>query len=177
MYNGTYTKVVDESARIDSIPKWFEGLQMNFAENLLFSRDKTKTSSTRCTTGKEDNKTVFTEVREGCTEIRDITWKDLRKEVGRLANAMKAHGVGKGDRVMVVMSNSIVTAEIWLAAATIGAIFSSSSTDMGVKGVLQRALQIEPKVSDKWECGRGSIDRASTFSWTILPFITARRST
>lgn len=150
---------------------------MNFAENLLFSRDKTKTSSTRCTTGKEDNKTVFTEVREGCTEIRDITWKDLRKEVGRLANAMKAHGVGKGDRVMVVMSNSIVTAEIWLAAATIGAIFSSSSTDMGVKGVLQRALQIEPKVSDKLECGRGSIDRASTFSWTILPFITARRST
>lgn len=120
---------------------------MNFAENLLYSRHPGKSSSTRSTIGKEDNKVAFTEVREGCTEIRDITWGELRKEVGRLANAMKANGVRKGDRVMVVMSNSIVTAEIWLAAASLGAIFSSSSTDMGVKGVLQRALQIEPKVS------------------------------
>ena len=89
---------------------------------------------------------AFTEVREGATEIRDVTWGQLRKEVAELASAMKAHGVKKGDRIMVVASNSVDTAKVWLAIATLGGMFSSSSTDMGVKGVLQRAVQVTPKV-------------------------------
>lgn len=46
---------------------------------------------------------------------------------------------------MVVASNSVDTAKVWLAIATLGGIFSSSSTDMGVNGVLQRALQVTPR--------------------------------
>jgi acetoacetyl-CoA synthetase len=147
IYSGSYAKVVDENARIDSIPRWFEGLHINFAENLLYSRVPGAPTSTRGTIGKEDNKIAFTEVREGATEIRDVSWGQLRKGVARLASAMKAHGVKKGDRIMVVASNSVDTAKVWLATATLGGIFSSSSTDMGVKGVLQRALQVTPKVA------------------------------
>ena len=119
---------------------------MNFAENLLYKHGRGTPSSQRGTVGKEDNKVALTEVREGATEIRDVTWGQLRREVARLASAMKERGVKKGDRVVVVASNSVDTLKVFLAVATLGGMFSSSSTDMGVQGVLQRALQVMPKV-------------------------------
>ena len=137
---------MDENARIDSIPRWFDGVHMNFAENLLYSRVPGAPSSQRGRSGKEDNKIALTEVREGATEIRHVSWGQLRKEVAALASAMKEYGVVKGDRVVVVASNSVDTLKVFLAVTTLGGLFSSSSTDMGVKGVLQRALQVTPKV-------------------------------
>jgi acetoacetyl-CoA synthetase len=77
--------------------------------------------------------------------------------VGLLAQAMKAHGVSKGDRVAVVASNSTDTLTVFLAVTTLGGIFSSSSTDMGSQGVLQRLTQIEPKwiFVDDWAVYNG----------------------
>lgn len=146
IYTGTYSTVVDESARIDSIPRWFDGVHINFAENLLYSPVPGALSSKRGKFGKEDSKVAVTEVREGCTEIRDVSWGQLRSESGKLAAAMKARGVKKGDRVVVVASNSVDTLKVFLAVTWLGGLFSSSSTDMGVKGVLQRSLQVTPKV-------------------------------
>lgn len=119
---------------------------MNFAENLLYKHTPGTPSSHRGTVGKEDNKIALTEVREGATEIRHVSWGQLRREVAQLASAMKAHGVGKGDRVVVVASNSADTFKVFMAITTLGGLFSSSSTDMGTQGVLQRALQVMPKV-------------------------------
>jgi acetoacetyl-CoA synthetase len=140
---------VDESARIDSIPRWFDGVYMNAAENLLYSRVPGAPASQRGTIGKEDGKIAVTEVREGGTEIRDVTWGHLRLEVGRLADALRRHGVQKGDRIAVVASNSVDTLQVFLAVLSVGGLFSSSSTDMGFEGVLQRMLQIAPKVRVK----------------------------
>ena len=95
---------------------------------------------------KEGSKIALTEVREGVTEIRDVSWGQLRTEAGELAAAMREHGVGKGDRVVVVASNSVDTLKCFLAVTWLGGLFSSSSTDMGVQGVLQRTLQVTPKV-------------------------------
>lgn len=148
VHSGTYTQVVDESARIDSIPRWFDGVHLNFAENILYSRIPGAPTSKRGTIGKEDDKIALTAIREGNTEVRNMTWGQLRKEVDVLASAMKAHGVKKGDRVVVVASNSVDTLKVWLAVTTLGGLFSSSSTDMGVQGVLQRALQVTPKVCE-----------------------------
>jgi acetoacetyl-CoA synthetase len=139
--------VVDENAPMDTIPRWFEGLKLNFAENMLFRRNEEAASSTQGVEGKEDSKVAITEIREGGTEVRHITWGQLRKQVGRLANAMRAHGVTKGDRIAVVASNSFDTLTIFLACTAVGGIFSSSSTDMGTKGILDRLCQIEPKVN------------------------------
>nr|POE72901.1 acetoacetyl-coa synthetase [Quercus suber] len=156
IHSGTYTRVVDESARMDSLPAWFEGVQVNFAENLLFTpdpRDPSQTTKAR----KEDRMVAATEVREGCTEIRACTWGELRERVAHLSNAMRAHGVGKGDRVAVVASNSIDTMVVFLAITAVGGIFSSSSTDMGTKGVLDRLLQTRPKYVfvDDWAVYNG----------------------
>ena len=144
IHSGSYTKVVDESARMDSNPAWFEGVEVNFAENALLwpdTNDPTKSTTYR----KEDWRVACTEAREGGTEIRPCTWKELRERTAHLANAMRARGVKKGDRVAVVASNSIDTLVVFYAVTSLGGIFSSSSTDMGTKGILDRLRQIKPK--------------------------------
>ncbi|KAK0739544.1 hypothetical protein B0T21DRAFT_436504 [Apiosordaria backusii] len=141
LHSGSYTTVVDESATIDQVPVWFEGVSMNFAENMLFSSGPNGAQSTK---HKEDDKVAVVEVREGGSETREVTYGELRKEAGKLAAAMVKRGVKKGDRVVIVGANSIETLLVYLATAWVGAIFSSSSTDMGVKGILQRAEQVDP---------------------------------
>ncbi|KAL9107157.1 MAG: hypothetical protein Q9227_007937 [Pyrenula ochraceoflavens] len=143
VWTGRPSPVVDRSARIDQVPEWFPAVRMNFAENLLFSGDG---SGQPTKLHKEDNKVACTEVREGSFQepIKHVTWRELRSKVGRMASAMRARGVRKGDRVAVVASNSLDTLTVFLAVTSIGGIFSSSSTDMGKRGILDRLLQIRP---------------------------------
>lgn len=144
---GSYTQSVDESIPISGLPRWFEGVKLNFAENILWQRGPNDGPNTRGTYGKEDDKIAITEIREGLSSIRHVTWKELRNRVGRLAAALKGRGVKVGDRVVVVGAHSLDTLVVFLAATWLGALFSSSSTDMGVNGLLQRTVQINPKVS------------------------------
>lgn len=129
---------------MDSVPRWFKGVTVNFAENILFSGDGNGRSTQK---GKEDDKIAVSQVREGCfaEPIVHLTWGELRRRVGRLSNALRARGVQKGDRIALVASTSIDTLTVFMATTSIGALFSSSSTDMGVKGILDRLLQIRPK--------------------------------
>ncbi|KAB8238461.1 acetoacetyl-CoA synthase [Aspergillus alliaceus] len=147
IHEGSYTTVIDESARIDSIPSWFEGIRLNFAENMLFTSERTPTGDQIITTkNKEDAKIALTQIREGGSEPAVcITWAELRRKTGRLTQALKAAGVVKGDRVAVVASNSIDTLVVLLATTALGALFSSASTDTGVKGILDRLLQLRPR--------------------------------
>lgn len=143
IYSGSYTEVVDTSAPMDAIPHWFRGTYLNFAENVLLSADKEDPSKTT-KVHKEDDKIAMTEIREGNTEVRHLTFGEVRKRVGLLANALKARGVRKGDRVAIVASTSFDTFICFMAIVSIGGLFSSSSTDMGTKGILERLLQIRP---------------------------------
>jgi acetoacetyl-CoA synthetase len=128
---------------MDAIPQWFHGTHLNFAENILYSASPLDRSM-RTTENKEDSKIALTEIREGNTEIRHLTWGELRKRVGLLSNAFRAKGLKKGDRVAVVASTSFDTFACFMAITSIGGLFSSSSTDMGTKGILERLLQIKP---------------------------------
>lgn len=147
IHEGTYDLVVDETARIDSIPDWFPGVRLNYAENILFTASQPGgPTSTITTVGKEDDKIAATEVREGAAEPAvDLTWRELRQRTGRMVQALKTAGVQKGDRVGAVASNSIDTLIIFLATTALGAIISTTSTDTGAKGILDRLLQIQPK--------------------------------
>lgn len=145
IYSGSLKSVVDESKRIDEVPRWFEGINLNFAENVLWKRQHNDPSNHHGTVGKADEKIAVTEVREGASEFRELTWGALRKLVGEYASALQERGVRRGDRVVAVAANSIETLAVLLATTWLGAIFSSSSTDMGVSGILQRTVQINPK--------------------------------
>jgi len=77
---------------------------------------------------------------------RDVTYAELYEQVRLAAAGFKRLGVKKGDRVAAFMPNMPETIIAMLAAASIGAIWSSSSPDFGIKGVLDRFSQIKPKV-------------------------------
>jgi acetoacetyl-CoA synthetase len=140
IHEGTYARAVDTAARMDSVPRWFEGVRLNHAENMLFTKEGGKIT----TKNKEDARVAVTEVREGNVDVRDFTWRELRRRVGLLSNAMRARGVKRGDRVALVASNSMDTLCVFLATTALGALFSSSSTDMGTKGIMDRIVQIKP---------------------------------
>lgn len=104
-----------------------------------------------------------------------MTWGELRRRVAELATALKERGVEKGDRVVMVGAHSATTLIVFLATTWLGGLFSSSSTDMGVGGLLQRTVQIDPKVSEivVWiKCG--DTDKCSLSSLTMALYIMAR---
>ncbi|PHH92306.1 hypothetical protein CDD83_8020 [Cordyceps sp. RAO-2017] len=144
IHEGSFTQVVDESIPISRLPRWFEGVRLNWAENILWTRGPGHKGA-RSTLHKEDDKTAVTEVREGNTDVVNVTWAQLRDRVARLASAMQAMGLREGDRVVIVGAHACQTLVVFLATTWLGAIFSSSSTDMGVAGLLQRTVQINPK--------------------------------
>uniref|UniRef100_A0A8C8EQV4 Acetoacetyl-CoA synthetase n=1 Tax=Oncorhynchus tshawytscha TaxID=74940 RepID=A0A8C8EQV4_ONCTS len=127
-----YEEVVDISKRISDVPEWFKGSRMNYAENLLKHKDQDKVALYAAT---EEN-----------DEITKVTFGELRRDVALFAAAMRKMGVGTGDRVVGYLPNGIHAVEAMLAAASIGAIWSSTSVDFGVNGVLDRFSQIQPKL-------------------------------
>ncbi len=81
--------------------------------------------------------------------------------VAQVAAALRSDGVVAGDRVVAWLPNIIETQVVMLAAASIGAVFSSTSPDFGVDGVLDRFSQIEPVVlvaADGYRYGGKVID-------------------
>ena len=109
---------------------FFPDARLNFAENLLRRA------------GPGDAMVFWGEDRVK----RRVSWDRLHDQVARLAQALKGYGVGPGDRVAAFMPNMPETVIGMLATASIGAIWSSCSPDFGVRGVLDRFGQIEPKV-------------------------------
>ena len=124
-----YEKVLEDSPTMIGA-KWFIGARLNFAENLLRFRD-------------DHMALVFK--GEGQETVR-MTYAQLYDEVSRLATSLRAEGVVTGDRVAGYVPNMIQSIVAMLATTSIGAIWSSCSPDFGIKGVLDRFGQIEPKV-------------------------------
>ncbi|WP_163270140.1 acetoacetate--CoA ligase [Chelativorans alearense] len=107
---------------------FFPDAKLNFAENLLRK------------SGAEDA-IVF---RGEDKVARRLSWDELRALVSRLQQLFKAEGVKPGDRIAAMMPNMPETVAAMLAAASLGAIWSSCSPDFGSRGVLDRFGQIEP---------------------------------
>jgi acetoacetyl-CoA synthetase len=128
-YSQNYKAVVDDLNKMPGA-QWFMGAKLNFAENLLRYRD-------------DHIALIF----KG--EVHDpvkITYAELYDRVARLAKSLRETGVTVGDRVAGFMPNMMETVIAMLAATSIGATWSSCSPDFGIKGVLDRFGQIEPKV-------------------------------
>ena len=128
-FSGDYTQVVDDDSKMPGA-QWFEGVKMNFAENLLRIRSE---------------KPAIHFKGEG-QAARTLSYNELFDEVEKLSSALRKIGIQQGDRVAGFMPNMPETIIAMLATASIGAIWSSSSPDFGIKGVLDRFTQIEPKV-------------------------------
>src|SRR5215469_3375240 len=110
--------------------RFFAGTRLNFAENLLRYDD-------------EQPALVFRNERGA---RRTLSYRELRREVARIAAGLRSAGVVAGDRVAAYLPNIPEATIAMLATASLGAIWSSCSPDFGVHGVLDRFGQIAPKV-------------------------------
>ncbi|MCZ6794414.1 MAG: acetoacetate--CoA ligase [Planctomycetota bacterium] len=127
-HSGTIRRVMSEPRMPGT--RWFAGVRLNFAENLL--------------RGPERPAVIFECEDEALRS--EIGLGELRALVARAAVALRGLGVQPGDRVAALTPNIPEALVTMLAAASIGAIWSSCSPDFGVRGVLDRFEQIEPRV-------------------------------
>ena len=103
---------------------------LNYPENLL---------------KKDDDSKALTFISEnGYKEYR--SWKELKNNTIKLSNWLKEINITKNDRVAAYLPNCIETVEAYLSSTSIGAIWSSCSPDFGIRGVIERFSQINPKV-------------------------------
>lgn len=116
----------------DQMPgaRFYPGVKLNFAQNLLRFRD-------------DKLAIVF---RNEWGHKREYTYAELATEAARFAHALKGAGIAKGDRVAGFMPNLPETVIAMLATTSLGAVWSSCSPDFGINGVVDRFGQIEPKV-------------------------------
>lgn len=137
--------LVDGDRMLDA--RFFPEARLNFAENLL-----RKTGSGDALIFRGEDKVSYR-----------LTWDELRALVSRLQQALRAQGIGAGDRVAAMMPNMPETIALMLATASVGAIWSSCSPDFGEQGVLDRFGQIAPS-SSSFATATGTT--ASGRTWT-----------
>jgi acetoacetyl-CoA synthetase len=119
--------------------KWFPGTQLNYAKQVLRHVDAGERASVPAIVFRNERMQ-----REG--RSREIGWADLAAQVSKLAAALDAMGVKRGDRVAAYLPNVPEAVVGFLACASLGAIWSQCAPDMGIATVRDRFRQIEPKV-------------------------------
>jgi acetoacetyl-CoA synthetase len=114
--------------------EFFPDARLNFAENLLAGEARAP--------GGPDSDAICFEREDGVS--RSVTWRQLRSRSAAFAAHLVELGIGEGDRVAAWMPNTPETVIAMLGTTMVGAIFTSTSPDFGVAGVLDRFGQVEP---------------------------------
>ena len=110
---------------------WFQGSRINYAEHVFRM-------------AQPDNDAIIFK-QEG-KEVSRISWNELEQQVAAVRNHLQINGVKKGDRVVAYIPNIPEAVVGFLAACSLGAVWSSCSPDFGANSVVDRFKQIEPKV-------------------------------
>jgi acetoacetyl-CoA synthetase len=109
---------------------WFEDTRLNYAENLL---------------AREDGHAALVFCNERGAR-RELSYRELRHEVARVAAGLREMGIGPGDRVAGFVPNLPEAVIAMLATSSLGAAWTSCSPDFGINGVLDRFGQVAPRV-------------------------------
>ncbi len=125
------SKAYDENIPMSDVPQFFEHAEINYAENVLTQPEVDPASI------------ALIGVREaGDLEGEKWSWAKLRENVRQLRSALLRSGIKKGDRAAALISTSSWSIAVFLAAASIGAIFTSIAPDLGEE------VSTLPQVSD-----------------------------
>jgi acetoacetyl-CoA synthetase len=112
--------------------EWFPGVRLNYAEHMV-GRD-------------EDLDSVAVVARSQSREPLELTFGELRAQVARARAGLRRLGIGPGDRVAAYLPNIPETLVAFLASASLGAIWATCPPEFGVRSVLDRLGQLEPKL-------------------------------
>ncbi|MDI9948927.1 acetoacetate--CoA ligase [Rhodococcus sp. IEGM 1305] len=117
----------------DTMPggRWFPGTTVNYASYALADHDNADEAIVAI---DEDGTTTTT------------TWHELRRQVGALAAFLRQSGVQHGDRVVAILPNRTEAVVGFLAAASVGAVWSIVAPEFGVGAIVSRLQQLEPVV-------------------------------
>jgi acetoacetyl-CoA synthetase len=113
---------------------FFPNLRLNYAENLLEARRP------------EDDDRIAVVGRHADGSRRALSRRELREQVRHLAAHLRGMGVESGDRVVAIAANGPEAMVAALAAAALGATFSSAAPEMGAAAILGRFEQLSPKL-------------------------------
>jgi acetoacetyl-CoA synthetase len=135
----------------DAMPgaQWFPNVRLNYAETMLRLP------------GRADDDVVVIGRSQSRDEVR-LTASELRDQVARARAGLVRAGVDRGDRVAAYAPNIPETLVLMLAAASLGAVFSSCAPEFGVQSVIDRWQQIEPTLLlavDGYRYGAKDVDR------------------
>ncbi|KJX98640.1 acetoacetate-CoA ligase like protein [Zymoseptoria brevis] len=130
-------KAYDDTLPMSSNPPFFPHVLMNYAENAMFSNPD---PSAIALIGLGED--THLDNRDG--EI--LTWSQFREKVRLTASALLQCGVKKGDRVGALVATSIWAMVLFHASASIGAIFTCISPDLGLEGCVSRLQQVTPGI-------------------------------
>ncbi len=119
--------------------RWFPGAQVNYAQHLFRHADRAHAACQPAIVFRN-------EAMQAANRSEVLEWPVLRRRVAALAANLQAMGVQPGDRVCAFLPNVPEAAIAFLACASLGAVWSVCSADMGPLAVLDRFRQIEPKV-------------------------------
>jgi acetoacetyl-CoA synthetase len=151
-------------------PQWFPEQRLNVAERILAGdADPTR---------RADPDDVMLVAVDERSRRRELTRREAVEAVAAIAAALRAEGVGAGDRVAAWLPNTLEAMLVMLGAASIGALVSTCSPDFGADGVLDRFGQIEPTVlvaADGYTYGGRSFDRRDELARLVagLPTLAA----
>ena len=147
LHSEGYTSVVENPDVATA--KWLTGAHLNYAENIL------RHAAT------DPNRDAIVVQSETFTR-KSLSWRQLEQQVGSVATSLREMGVVQGDRVVAILPNTETALIAFLAAASLGAVWSLCAPDMGHIAILDRFQQIEPKVliaQDGYVHAGKSIDR------------------
>lgn len=129
--------------------RWFQGASVNYAEHLMRMEMQTP------------DKVALHHSSE-LRPLAQMTWRELGRQVRIVATQLRGLGVLPGDRVVSYMPNIPETAIAMIASLAIGAVWSSAAPEFGVKTVVERFAQIQPKVlfaADGYRFAGKDVDR------------------
>ena len=142
-------RVVARGDRTMPGTRWFPGATLNYAEHALAASAE-----------RPDQVAVF--ARSQTRPDVELTWAELAVAVAACADGLRSLGVGRGDVVAAYAPNIPETLVAFLATASIGAIWTSCAPEFGVRSVIDRLGQLDPKVLvavDGYRYGARAIDR------------------
>jgi acetoacetyl-CoA synthetase len=122
----------------DAMPgaRWFPGARLNFAAQVFRHAEPAHAAG----------HPAIVHQNERMPAPAEITWPELRRQAAAFAATLERLGVKPGDRVTAYLPNGPHAVVAFLGCASIGAVWSLCSPDMGPVAVLDRFRQIAPKV-------------------------------